>query len=195
MMPRGRLRASSALHSGTTSGTSSSMRKALELSIITAPYLVMSAANSFDVPAPAEVKAMSTPLKSSLCCKSLTSYSLPRNVYLLPALRDEPNNSRSSTGKSLSASTRRNSCPTAPLTPTIATFMSLHLDKLPISVAKLQLLAQMPLIYDFFFAPLQKICGAGQTAGPQRCLQARALIANEYQHYLCLSPTSTVICR
>ena len=37
MMPRGRTRASSALHSGTTRGTSSSIRKALELSIMTAP--------------------------------------------------------------------------------------------------------------------------------------------------------------
>ena len=35
--PRGRTKASSALHSGTTRGTSSSMRKADELSIITAP--------------------------------------------------------------------------------------------------------------------------------------------------------------
>ena len=33
-----------------------------------------------DVPAPAEVKAMSTPLKSSLCCKSFTSICLPRKV-------------------------------------------------------------------------------------------------------------------
>jgi hypothetical protein len=77
MMPRGRSKASSALISGTTKGTSSSMRKALELSIITAPYLVMSSANSLLVPAPAEAKTMSTPLKSSLCCKSFTSYSLP----------------------------------------------------------------------------------------------------------------------
>ena len=67
MMPRGRFSASSALHSGTTKGTSSSIRNALELSIITAPYLVIVSANSFDVPAPAEVKAMSTSLKSSLC--------------------------------------------------------------------------------------------------------------------------------
>ena len=124
MIPRGRLRASSALHSGTTKGTSSSIRKALELSIITAPYLVMSSANSLDVPAPAEVKAMSTSLKSSPCCRSFTSYSLPRNVYFVPALRCEPNSTRSSIGKFLSASTRRNSCPTAPLAPTIATFIS-----------------------------------------------------------------------
>ena len=118
MMPRGRSLASAALTSGTTRGTSASMRKALELSIITA------SANSFDVPAPAEVKAMSTPLKSSLCCKSLTSICLPRKVYLVPALRLEPNKTNSSNGKFLSSSTRRNSCPTAPLAPTIATFIS-----------------------------------------------------------------------
>jgi len=123
MMPRGRLSASSALHSGTTRGTSSSMRNALELSIITAPCLVMSAANSFDVPAPAEVKAMSMSLKSSLCCSSFTSYSLPLKVYFVPADRFEPNNTKLSIGKFLSASTLRNSCPTAPLAPTIATFM------------------------------------------------------------------------
>ena len=124
MIPRGRLRASSALHSGTTNGTSSSIRNALELSIITAPYLVMSAANSLDVPAPALVNAMSTSLKSSLCWRSLTSYSLPRNVYLVPAERSLPNKTRSSIGKFLSSRTRRNSCPTAPLAPTIATFIS-----------------------------------------------------------------------
>ena len=128
MIPRGRFSASSALHSGTTRGTSSSIRNALELSIITAPYFVMSSQNSFDVPAPAEVKAISTSLKSSLCCRSFTSYSLPRKVYLVPALRWEPNNTNSSKGKFLSSNTRRNSCPTAPLAPTIATFIFLLLN-------------------------------------------------------------------
>ena len=123
MMPRGRTNASSALHSGTTRGTSSSMRKADELSIITAPYLVMVSANSLEVPAPALVKAMSTPLKSSLCCRSFTSTSLPRKVYLVPALRWLPNSRSSSMGKLRSSSTRRNSCPTAPLAPTIATLI------------------------------------------------------------------------
>ena len=123
MMPRGRFSASSALHSGTTRGTSSSIRKALELSIMTAPCFVMVSANSFDVPPPALVKAMSTPLKSSLCCRSFTSISLPRNVYFRPALRWLPNNSSSSMGKFRSSSTRRNSCPTAPLAPTIATLI------------------------------------------------------------------------
>ena len=125
-MPSGRFRASSALHSGTTRGTSSSIRKALELSIITAPYFVMVSANSFDVPAPAEVKAMSTSLKSSLCCNNFTSISFPLKVYLRPALRSEPNNTSSSIGKFLSARMRRNSCPTAPLAPTIATFILLE---------------------------------------------------------------------
>ena len=123
MMPRGRFSASSGLHSGTTKGTSASIRNALELSIITAPYFVIVSANSLDVPAPAEVKAMSTPLKSSLCCSSFTSISFPRNVYLRPALREEPNSNSSSIGKFLSSSTRRNSWPTAPLAPTMATFI------------------------------------------------------------------------
>ena len=123
MMPRGRSFASAAFTSGTTKGMSLSIRKALELSIITAPCLVMVSAYSLEVPAPAEVKAISTPLKSSLCCKSFTSICLPRNVYFVPALRLEPNNTNSSNGKFLSSSTRRNSCPTAPLAPTIATFI------------------------------------------------------------------------
>ena len=53
--------ASSGLISGTTSGTSSSMRKAEELSMSTVPYLVICSANRLDVPAPAEAKAMSMP--------------------------------------------------------------------------------------------------------------------------------------
>ena len=57
MIRRGAFFASSGLTSGTTSGTSASMRKALELSIITAPYFVIVSANSRDVPAPADVRA------------------------------------------------------------------------------------------------------------------------------------------
>ena len=62
---RGALRASSPLTSGTTSGTSASMRKAEELSIISVPLAVMVLAYSRDVDAPAEVKAMSMPRNSS----------------------------------------------------------------------------------------------------------------------------------
>ena len=124
MMRRGQFSASSAFTSGTTKGTSSHMRNALELSIITAPCFVMVPANSSEVPAPADVKAMSTSLKSSLCCSCFTSYSFPLKVYLRPALRVEPNRTKSSNGKFLSARMHRSSCPTAPLAPTIATFIS-----------------------------------------------------------------------
>ncbi len=109
MMPRGRFRASSALHSGTTKGTSSSMRKALELSIITQPYFVMVSAYSLLVPAPALVKAMLMSLKSSLCCSSFTVSSLPRKVYFVPADRSEPNSTSSSIGKFLWSRMRKNS--------------------------------------------------------------------------------------
>ena len=123
MMPFGLVSASSALHSGTTRGTSSSMRNALELSIMMAPCLVIVSANSLETLAPADVSAMSMSLKSSLCLSSLTVSSLPLNVYFLPALRSEPNNTSSSRGKLRCSKTRRNSCPTAPLVPTIATLI------------------------------------------------------------------------
>jgi hypothetical protein len=57
------------------------MRNALELSIITVPNLVIVLANSFDVLAPAEVRAISIPLKSSFGFNSLTTNFLPLNVY------------------------------------------------------------------------------------------------------------------
>ena len=69
--------------------------------------------------------AMVPSLKSSPCLSSCTSYSFPRKVYLRPALRVEPYNTNSSIGNCLSSSTLRNSCPTAPLAPTIATFIFL----------------------------------------------------------------------
>ena len=80
IIPRGRFRASSGFTSGTTRGTFSSILNALELSIIIAPYLVIVSANSLEVPAPAEVKAMSTPLKSSLCSSNFTVISCPRKL-------------------------------------------------------------------------------------------------------------------
>ena len=124
MILRGVSKASIPLTSGTTKGTSASMRNALELSIISVPLAVITSAYSRDVPAPAEAKAMSTPLKSSaLRVSSFTMISLPRYVYVRPALRLEPNSNNSSIGKFCWSSVRRNSCPTAPLAPTIAIFI------------------------------------------------------------------------
>ena len=141
MIPRGRFKASSGFTSGTTRGTSFSIRKALELSIITAPCLVIVSANSIEVLPPAETKATSMSLKSSLCFSSLTVYCLPRNVYSRPALRDEPNKTRLSIGKFLCSSTRKNSCPTAPLAPTIATFISAKIFSLKSLYIRLQFLS------------------------------------------------------
>ena len=126
IIPFGRVSASFALHSGTTKGTSLSILKALELSIITAPCFVIVSAYSNEVPPPADTKAMSMSLKSSLCCNNFTSYSLFLKVYLDPAEREEPNKTRLSMGKLRWSKILRNSCPTAPLTPTIAIFITIY---------------------------------------------------------------------
>ena len=122
-MPRGRALASAAFTSGTTNGISVSMRNADELSIITAPNFVISSANSFEMLAPADVKTISIPLKSSPCFSSFTVSFLLLNSYTLPALREEPKRLSSVNGKLRSANTRKNSWPTAPLAPTIATLI------------------------------------------------------------------------
>ena len=64
-MPLGRIFASSPLTSGTTNGISFSIRNALELSIITAPCLVIVSANSFEVPAPADLFPYTTLFRST----------------------------------------------------------------------------------------------------------------------------------
>ena len=68
---------SAALTSGTTSGTSGSMRKALELSIMTAPAATTASRISRETEAPALNRAMSTPSKLPGVI-SCTVISLPR---------------------------------------------------------------------------------------------------------------------
>ena len=74
------------LTSGTTSGTSGSMRKAEELSTTTAPACTAAGANSLLREAPAQNRAMSMPLKLSVVISS-TMYSLPLKGIFLPAER------------------------------------------------------------------------------------------------------------
>ena len=57
-------RAASALTSGTTSGTSGSIRQADELSMTTQPLAPILGAHSFDTEPPADISAMSVPEKS-----------------------------------------------------------------------------------------------------------------------------------
>ena len=112
--------------SGTTSGTSSSMRKALELSIMPAPAAVTASRISLDTEAPAENSAMSTPSKDSgviSCTVSSPAGTSPHpsKGTFLPAERALARARTSLAGKSTSCSTRKNSCPTAPVAPATAT--------------------------------------------------------------------------
>ena len=112
--------------SGTTSGTSSSMRKALELSIMTAPAAVTASRMALETPAPAENSAISTPSKDSGVISCTTSspagtWPQPSKGTFLPAERALAKARTSDAGKSTSCSTRKNSCPTAPVAPATAT--------------------------------------------------------------------------
>ena len=88
MMP---LRASSiacGLTSLTTSGTSGSMRQALELSMTMAPASANRGAWAFEPVAPAENSAMSMPERSAVAASS-TTISSPLNGRVVPAERAE----------------------------------------------------------------------------------------------------------
>src|SRR3989344_2234507 len=110
---------SPAFISGTTRGTLSSIRKALELSITTQPALTAIGANSRDTLPPALKIAISTPLK--LCSlSSSTAISFPRKVTDFPAERLLAKRTSFPIGKFLCSSTLSTSSPTAPVAPTMA---------------------------------------------------------------------------
>ena len=88
MMPLGGFSASSGLTSLTTSGTSGSLRQAEELSITTAPAAATLGANSRDMVAPADIRAMSRPAKSAVAVSS-TVIGTPLKSSCLPADRAE----------------------------------------------------------------------------------------------------------
>src|SRR5699024_2437267 len=81
MIPLGGFCACSGLTSDTTSGTSGSLRQALELSTTTAPAAANLGACSLDIVPPAENRATSIPLSSSsvAAAVSSTTTSSPRN--------------------------------------------------------------------------------------------------------------------
>src|SRR6266545_4459509 len=112
-----------ALISGTTSGTAGSMRYALDLSTTTAPALTARGACSLDCAEPAEKKATSTPWKASGPSVSTRMLS-PLNVTALPTERSEAKTRSAFTGNLRSSSILSVVCPTAPVTPTIATVTS-----------------------------------------------------------------------
>src|SRR5947208_12110621 len=81
----------SALTSGTTRGTSGSMRQALELSTTMAPALAAMGLNSRLMPAGVLERTISTPANASGRIGS-TGYFLPLKSMDLPALRSEARN-------------------------------------------------------------------------------------------------------
>ena len=111
---------SEALISGTTSGTFSSMRKALELSTTTQPAWTAMGAYSFEMLPPALNSAMSMPAKESFV-SSATVFSAPRYVSFLPTERAEASSVSFPTGKLRFSRVLIISMPTAPVAPTTAT--------------------------------------------------------------------------
>ena len=113
-------RAAAGFTSGTTRGTSGSMRKALELSTTTAPARAASGAKRRDMPPPAEKSAMSMPEKesSSRTCTGMLS---PLKSKALPRERSLASRVSPAAGNSRCSSTFIISCPTMPVAPTMAT--------------------------------------------------------------------------
>src|SRR3954468_23881744 len=91
MIPLGMRSSALKFTSGTTSGTSGSMRQAEELSITMAPAFAAIGLNSRLIDAGVLERTKSTPAKASGLSGS-TGYVRPRNEIDLPALRAEARN-------------------------------------------------------------------------------------------------------
>src|SRR6516162_5399146 len=103
-IPLGMLFRASALTSGTTSGTSGSMRQALELSMTIAPACAAIGLLSRLMAAGVLDRTISTPANASGRIGS-TEYVLSLNVILLPALRWEARNLMDLSGRLCSRTT------------------------------------------------------------------------------------------
>ncbi len=112
--------------SGTTSGTSGSIRKALVLSTHTAPRLTASGSNLLETAPPAEAKTRSTPSNTSGVASSIV-IACPLKLSCLPAERLEASNFTFLTGIVDCSNCSINREPTAPVAPKIATVYSLIL--------------------------------------------------------------------
>ena len=124
MMLRGWFAMSSGLISGITRGTSSSRRKAWELSTHTAPRLAASGRSAFACSSPAAPSTMSTPSNASGDA-STTGTCPPWNGTVFPTERALARGTSLPTGKSLSSRHWSIWVPTTPVAPRIATVLSL----------------------------------------------------------------------
>ena len=121
-MPFDGVFASAPLTSETTSGTSSSLRQAEELSMTVAPASANTGAHSREVEPPAENRAMSTSATDSgvTWVRSSTVISSPRNSRVVPAERGDAKKRTLSAGKLRSSRIDRITRPTWPVAPTTA---------------------------------------------------------------------------
>src|SRR5215467_10248715 len=119
MMPFGRLATCSGLTSGTTRGTSGSMRNAPELSTTTAPRAAATGPQRADTSSGTSNMATSTPSKTS-ADSACTSVCLPRTLSRRPAERGEATSRISPQTSSLVDSRSSITVPTAPVAPTTA---------------------------------------------------------------------------
>ena len=121
MMPRRMRPSACGLTSGTTSGTSGSMRNWLVLSMTVQPEAAARGACTAETAAPGLNSPMSQPAKSNVSRLRTLSTVLSPNEISLPAERGEARATSSPTGKSRCASVLMISRPTAPVAPTTAT--------------------------------------------------------------------------
>src|SRR5262245_37653708 len=119
MMPFGRLRSCSGLISGTTSGTSGSIRNAPELSTATTPRDTAIGAHSAETSSGTSNIATSTPSNAS-GARACTVSSSPRTTIVLPAERDDATRRISPHRFLRELSSSHITVPTAPVAPTTA---------------------------------------------------------------------------
>src|SRR3989339_2024847 len=111
---------SSGFISGITRGIPSCMRKKDVLSTPTAAAFTALGANSLEIEPPADASTSSMPLNES-CVNSSTVSVSPMNLIFLPADRFDASSFRDVMGNFRSSSILRNSSPTAPVAPMMAT--------------------------------------------------------------------------
>src|SRR5262249_15579371 len=124
-MPLGIDLSAPGLTSGTTRGTSGSIRQALELSMTMAPALAAIGLLSRLTDAGVLERTICTPANASGEIGSI-AYFLPLNSMLLPALRDDARNLTDAKGNLRSIKTWRMTSPTAPVAPTTATWTDIE---------------------------------------------------------------------
>ena len=120
-MPRRMRPSASGFTSGTTSGTSGSMRNWLVLSITMHPASAARGAWMAETAAPGLNRPMSQPAKSNRSSACTLSTRLVPNETSWPTDLPEARAAMSDTGKSRSANVLRISRPTAPVAPATAT--------------------------------------------------------------------------